>query len=65
MMGQGGGRIGGVEETGEYCLHRRWRMFGQGGGRESPMNKIGAGVGMIGQGGGRRFAVVPAKGGVP
>ena len=65
MMGQGGGRAGGVAETGEYFLCRRWCMFGQGRGREFPIEKIGVGVGKIGQGGGRRFAVVPAGGGVP
>ena len=65
MMGQGGGRVGGVAETGEYFLRQRWRMFGQGGGRESPMDRIGVGVGRIGQGGGRRFVVVPAGVRVP
>ena len=65
MMGQGGGRAGGVAETAEYFLRRRWCMFGQGGGREFPIEKIRVGVGRIGQGGGRRFAVVPAGGGVP
>jgi len=60
MMGQGGGRAGGVAETGGYFLRRQWRMFGQGGGREFSMEKIGVGLGKIGQGGGRRFAVMPA-----
>jgi hypothetical protein len=58
MMGQGGGRAGGVAEMGEYFLRRRWRMFGQGGGRELPIDRIGVRVGKIGQGGGRRFVVV-------
>ena len=60
MMGQGGGRAGGVAETGEYFLRRWWCMFGQGGGREFLIEKIGVGVGKIGQGGGHCFAVVPA-----
>jgi len=60
MMGHGGGRAGGVEATGEYCLCWQQHILGQGEGRESPMDKIGVGVGMIGQGGGRRFAVMPA-----
>jgi hypothetical protein len=67
MMGQGGGRVGGVVETGEYFLRRRWRMFGQGGGREFSIEKIRVVVvvGKIGQGGGRRFVVVPAGVRVP
>ena len=65
MMGQGGGRVGGVVEIGEYFLRQRWRMFGQGGGREFSIEKIGVGVGKIGQGGGRRFVVVPAGVRVP
>ena len=36
-------------------------MFGQGGGREFPMDKIEVDEGIIGQGGGRRFVVVPAR----
>ena len=60
MIGQGGGCAGRMLEMGECCLRRRWRMFGQGGGREFLIEKIGVGVGRIGQGGGRCFAVVPA-----
>ena len=62
IMGQGGGCAGGVAETGEYFLRRRWCMFGQGGGREFSIEKIGVGVGKIGHGGGRRFMVVPTGG---
>jgi hypothetical protein len=58
MIGQGGGRIGSVQEMEGYCLRRRWRIFGKGGGREFLMDKIGVGVGKIGHGGGRRFVVV-------
>jgi len=65
MMGQGGGRAGGVAETGEYFLRRWWRMFGQGGGREFSTERIGVGVGRIGHGGGRCFVVVPARVHVP
>ena len=65
MMGQGGGRVGGVAETGECRLRRWWHMFGQGGGREFPIEKIGVGGGRIGHGGGRRFVVVPAGVHVP
>ena len=61
MMGQGGGRAGGVAEIGEYFLCRQWHMFGQGGGCEFPIEKIGLGVGRIGHGGGCRFIVVPAR----
>jgi hypothetical protein len=60
MMGHGGGQAGGVEAMGEYCLCWQQHILGQGGGRESLMDKIGVGVGMIGQGGGHRFAVVLA-----
>ena len=65
MIGQGGGREGGVEETGECCLQWRSCMMGQGGGRGFPMDKIGMGVGMLGRGGGRCFTVVPVGGCVP
>jgi hypothetical protein len=65
MMGQGGGRMGGVEETGECCLQWQWCIMGQGGGREFPIDKIGVGMGMLGQGGGRCFTRVPARECVP
>ena len=65
MMGQGGGRAGGVAETGECFLRRQWRMFGQGGGRKFSIEKIRVGVGRIGHGGGCRFVVVPAGVRVP
>ena len=58
-MGQGGGRAGGVEVTGEHCLCWQQHMLGQGGGRELLMDKIEVGVGMIGQGGGHCLGVVP------
>ena len=51
-MGHGGGQVGNVVETGEYCLRRQWHIFGHGGGQEFVMDRIGE-VGMFGRGGGR------------
>src|SRR6267154_6275335 len=52
IIGQGGGRVGGVEETWEYCLCQQWHIFGHVRGRELAMDRIGE-VCIFGWGGGR------------